>query len=101
MATLSGGETFLASLALALALAGSVRDLAGTAAASRLDAIFIDEGFGALDPETLDVVVDALERLREGDRMVGVITHVPTLAERIPSGLLVEKNGSSSLIRAR
>jgi exonuclease SbcC len=84
VATLSGGETFLASLALALALAGSVRDLAGTAAAARLDAIFIDEGFGALDPDTLDVVLDALERLREGERMVGVISHVAELAQRIP-----------------
>lgn len=100
VATLSGGETFLASLSLALALAAGLRELAGTAA-GRLDAIYIDEGFGALDPETLDVVVDALERLREGDRMVGVITHVPTLAERIPMGLLVEKNGNSSRILAR
>jgi exonuclease SbcC len=97
VATLSGGETFLASLSLALALSAGLSELAGTAA-SRLEAIFIDEGFGALDPETLSVVVDALERLREGDRMVGVITHVPTLAERIPSGLLVEKNGSSRIL---
>jgi exonuclease SbcC len=97
VATLSGGETFLASLSLALALSAGLSELAGTAA-SRLEAIFIDEGFGALDPETLGVVVDALERLHEGDRMVGVITHVPTLAERIPSGLLVEKNGSSRVL---
>jgi len=101
VATLSGGETFLASLALALALAGSVRDLAGTAAAARLDAIFIDEGFGALDPETLDVVVDALERLREGERMVGVISHVDALAERIPQGLVVSKNGGISTVAPR
>jgi exonuclease SbcC len=101
VATLSGGETFLASLALALALAGSVRDLAGTAAASRLDAIFIDEGFGALDPETLDVVLDALERLGEGERMVGVISHVGELAQRIPQGLVVTKNGGVSTVTAR
>jgi exonuclease SbcC len=100
VATLSGGETFLASLSLALALSAGLRELAGTAA-GRLEAMFIDEGFGALDPETLDVVVDALERLREGDRMVGVITHVPMLADRIPSGLAVERNGSSSLIVVR
>lgn len=100
VATLSGGETFLASLSLALALAVGLRELVGTAA-GRLDAIFIDEGFGALDPETLDVVVDALERLREGDRMVGVITHVPTLADRIPTGLVVEKSGASSRIVVR
>ena len=97
VATLSGGETFLASLSLALALSVGLRELAGTAA-GRLEAIFIDEGFGALDPETLNVVVDALERLREGDRMVGVITHVPALAERIPWGLLVEKNGSGRIL---
>jgi exonuclease SbcC len=100
VATLSGGEMFLASLSLALALSVSLRELAGTAA-GRLDAIFIDEGFGALDPETLDVVVDTLERLRESDRMIGVITHVPSLADRIPDGLAVQKNGSSSRILFR
>jgi exonuclease SbcC len=100
VATLSGGETFLASLSLALALSAGLRELAGTAG-GRLEAIFIDEGFGALDLETLDVVVEALERLREGDRMVGVITHVPTLAERIPAGLTVETNGNSSRILVR
>jgi exonuclease SbcC len=63
-------------------------------AAERLDGIFIDEGFGALDLETLDVVIQALQRLREGDRMAGVITHVPTLAEQIPEGRMVESNGS-------
>jgi DNA repair protein SbcC/Rad50 len=101
VATLSGGETFLASLALALALAGSVRDLAGASAAGRLDAIFIDEGFGALDPETLGVVLDALERLREGERMVGVISHVDELAQRIPQGLVVTKVGGSSTVSLR
>lgn len=100
VATLSGGETFLASLSLALALAAGLRELA-SAGAARLDAVFIDEGFGALDPETLGVVLDALERLQRGDRMVGVITHVPELAERIPMGLLVEKNGGSSRILVR
>ncbi len=100
VATLSGGETFLASLSLALALSAGLRDLAG-AAAGRLEAIFIDEGFGALDPETLEVVVEALERLREGERMVGIITHVPTLADRIPAGLVVDKRGASSRILVR
>jgi exonuclease SbcC len=100
VATLSGGETFLASLSLALALAAGLRELA-SAGAARLDAVFIDEGFGALDPETLAVVVDALERLQQGDRMVGVITHVPDLAERIRTGLLVETNGGSSRIVTR
>ncbi len=97
VATLSGGETFLASLSLALALAASITELVGQPG-SRLDAIFIDEGFGSLDPDTLDVVVDALERLQEGDRMVGVITHVPLLAERIPAGLVVERSGGASSV---
>ena len=87
--TLSGGETFLASLSLALSLAGAVRDLAGTAAAARLETILIDEGFGALDQATLDVAIEALERLQQDQRMVGIITHVQELADRIPSGLEV------------
>jgi exonuclease SbcC len=61
-----------------------------------LDAIFIDEGFGALDPGALDTVIDALERLQEGDRMVGVITHVKELADRIPSGLEIQPGTGSS-----
>ncbi len=100
VATLSGGETFLASLSLALALSSGLRELSGVAA-GRLESIFIDEGFGALDPETLDVVVEALEQLRESDRMIGVITHVGTLAEQIPAGLSVEKDGASSRILVR
>lgn len=101
VATLSGGETFLASLALSLALSGSIRDIAGNAAAARLESMFIDEGFGALDAETVDVAVDALERLVENNRMVGVISHVPVLAERISTGLIVEKVGASSTISRR
>ncbi|HZT97575.1 MAG TPA: SMC family ATPase [Chloroflexota bacterium] len=101
VATLSGGETFLASLALALALSGSVRDLAGNVAAARVDSMFIDEGFGALDAETLDTAVDALERLAGDHRMIGVISHVPALAERIPAGLAVTKVGTSSTISRR
>jgi exonuclease SbcC len=100
VATLSGGETFLASLSLALSLSVGLRELAGVAA-NRLEAMFIDEGFGALDVDTLDVVVDALERLGEGDRMVGVISHVETLAQRIPAGLAVQTDGGSSKILAR
>lgn len=80
--TLSGGETFLTSLALALALADEVALLASGGAA-RLDAIFLDEGFGALDPATLDVVASAIEELG-ARRMVGVVTHVRELAERLP-----------------
>jgi DNA repair protein SbcC/Rad50 len=81
--TLSGGETFLASLALALALAEHVRSLSVTDRA-RLDSLFLDEGFGTLDPETLRTVVDAIEQLAGDGRLVGVITHVPELAEQFP-----------------
>jgi exonuclease SbcC len=81
--TLSGGETFLASLALALALSEQVQILAVTEKA-RLDSLFLDEGFGTLDAETLDTVVSAIEQLGGDGRMVGVITHVPDLAERMP-----------------
>jgi exonuclease SbcC len=101
VATLSGGETFLASLALALALAGSVRDLAGNAAAARLESMFIDEGFGALDAETLVDAVNALEQLAGDHRMIGVISHVPALAERIQSGIEVRKVGASSTVVRR
>jgi exonuclease SbcC len=96
--TLSGGETFLASLALALALSRHVGDLAMEGMGAKLEAVFIDEGFGSLDPETLEDVVDALERLREGNLLVGVISHVPLLSERIHSGLKVEKAGGWSSI---
>lgn len=101
--TLSGGETFLASLSLALSLAGAVRDLAGSAAASRLETILIDEGFGALDQATLDVAIEALERLQQDQRMVGIITHVQELADRIPSGLEVVPGvaGAGSRVVAR
>lgn len=99
--TLSGGETFLASLALALALAQGIRDIAGHSAAARLESMFIDEGFGSLDPIALDLAVEALERLREGERMVGVITHVAALAERIPAGIAVEKRGGASVVVLR
>jgi exonuclease SbcC len=79
--TLSGGETFLVSLALALELSEQVQQAAG---AVRLDSLFIDEGFGTLDPETLDTVADAIESLSKTNRMVGVITHVAELHRRLP-----------------
>ncbi len=101
VSTLSGGETFLASLALALALSGSVRDLAGNAAAARLESMFIDEGFGALDGETLETAVDALERLSGDGRMIGVISHVGMLGDRIEAGLDVRKSAGSSTITRR
>lgn len=96
--TLSGGETFMASLALALALSKHVSELAGEGLGARLEAVFIDEGFGSLDPETLEEVIDSLERLRDEELLVGVISHVPTLADRIRSGLEVHKDGGRSTI---
>lgn len=97
--TLSGGETFLASLSLALALADEVADLA-TEGTARLESIFLDEGFGTLDPDTLDVVASAIEELGARGRMVGVVTHVAALAERIPVQFKVTKaSGSASVQR--
>jgi len=95
--TLSGGETFQASLALALALSTQITALA-EAGAARLDSIFLDEGFGTLDAETLEVVAATLEALAQGDRMVGVVTHVAELAERVPVRFRVTRNARTSLI---
>jgi exonuclease SbcC len=93
--TLSGGETFQASLALALALSDQVAGLGATAARS-LDSIFLDEGFGTLDPATLDTVATTLERLSGGDRMVGLVTHVPALANRVPIRFEVSRDAAGS-----
>jgi DNA repair protein SbcC/Rad50 len=95
--TLSGGETFQASLALALALSSQMSTLAA-AGAPRLDSIFLDEGFGTLDPETLEVVAATLETLAQGQRMVGVITHVAALAERVPVRFVVSRNTRTSSV---
>jgi exonuclease SbcC len=95
--TLSGGETFLASLALALALADRVAELA-VEGAPRLESIFLDEGFGTLDPETLDVVIEAIESLRSQDRTVGLVSHVPDLAERVPVRFEVRRTGITSTV---
>lgn len=91
--TLSGGETFLASLALALELSEQVQRASG---AVPLESLFIDEGFGTLDPETLDVVAGALESLPTGGRMVGVITHLPELTDRLPARVRVLKSADGS-----
>ncbi|QYN37848.1 AAA family ATPase [Pseudonocardia sp. DSM 110487] len=98
--TLSGGETFQASLALALALSAQMAGLAAQGAA-RLESIFLDEGFGTLDEANLDVVASTLENLAtRGDRMVGVVTHVPALAERVPVRFVVSRDQrTSSVIR--
>jgi len=95
--TLSGGETFLASLALALALAERVAELS-PAGHAQLDAIFLDEGFGTLDPETLDVVATAIEELGASGRMVGVVSHVAELAERVPTRFEVQRGPDTSTV---
>jgi exonuclease SbcC len=97
-ATLSGGETFFASLALALGLADVVTDEAG---GIRLDTLFIDEGFGSLDDQTLDEVLDVLDQLRERDRAVGIVSHVADLRHRIPAQLHVVKERHGSVVRHR
>jgi exonuclease SbcC len=82
--SLSGGETFQASLAFALALSDHLASLtaANASSAARLDAIFLDEGFGTLDADSLDTVAATIEALAGGGRMVGIVTHVRELAER-------------------
>ncbi len=91
--SLSGGETFLVSLAMALGLASL------NSQQVRVESLFIDEGFGALDPESLHQAVDALERLHESGRKVGVISHVREMTERIPVQIIVRRiaNGRSRL----
>jgi exonuclease SbcC len=95
--TLSGGETFLASLALALALADQVSELA-TEGACPLDSIFLDEGFGTLDPDALDTVAATIEELGTHGRTVGLVTHVRELADRIPVQYRVTKGPASSVV---
>ncbi|WP_229053417.1 AAA family ATPase [Aeromicrobium sp. Leaf350] len=94
--SLSGGEKFQASLALALGLAEVVTSRAG---GLRLDTLFIDEGFGSLDPETLAVTMETLDSLREGGRTIGLISHVEAMKEQIPSQVHIEltADGSSTI----
>lgn len=94
--SLSGGETFLASLSLALGFADVIQAQAGGVS---IDAMFIDEGFGSLDDETCATALKVLDRLAEDDRLVGIISHVSQLKERIPRQLIVEKGQSGSHVR--
>ena len=96
--TLSGGETFQASLALALALS---RQVVGLSAGMRdLNSMFLDEGFGTLDQDTLETVGTTLERLAaDSDRMIGIVTHVAALAERAPVRFVVSHTGATSALR--
>ncbi|MFF0149123.1 exonuclease SbcC [Amycolatopsis sulphurea] len=93
--TLSGGESFLASLSLALGLADVV---AGETGGALLDTLFVDEGFGTLDAETLDVVMNILDELRAGGRVVGLVSHVEELRQRIPTRLRVRKARAGSTV---
>ncbi len=94
--TLSGGETFLASLALALSLAEQIATAATGPVA--LESRFIDEGFGALDAETLDIATGAIETLGAGERTVGVITHVADMADRMPIRYVVSRTAAGSRV---
>ncbi len=97
--SLSGGETFLSSLALALGLAEVVTARAG---GIRLDTLFIDEGFGSLDGDTLDVAMRTLDELRQGGRTVGVISHVEAMQDQIPAQLRVRATSEGpSVIETR
>ena len=96
--TLSGGETFLASLALALTLAEHLAEMA-TSATPRLESIFLDEGFGSLDAATLDVVAAAIEELGATGRTVGLVTHVRDLAERVPVRYEVRRGPAGSTVQ--
>jgi exonuclease SbcC len=97
VSSLSGGETFQASLALALGVADTVQAHSGGVA---LETLFIDEGFGTLDPDNLQLAMDELDRLRQGGRMVGIISHVGALRERIRQGIevLAGERGSRVLV---
>ncbi len=95
-ATLSGGETFVVSLALALGLADVIMNEAG---GQMLDTLFVDEGFGSLDADTLDDVLDVLDTLREGGRIIGVVSHVTEMRERIPTQLAVTKGREGSTLQ--
>ncbi|MBI4213294.1 MAG: SMC family ATPase [Chloroflexi bacterium] len=98
--TLSGGETFLASLALALTMAESLPNLAPGQRVA-LDSIFIDEGFGSLDAEALERAAEALDALRAENRLVCVITHLKELAERMPARIEVLKGEAGSRVEVR
>ena len=96
VSTLSGGESFMASLALALGLSDVVQSRSGGV---RLDAMFIDEGFGSLDENALRQAMELLTRLAGGARLVGVISHMPELKERIERKVIVTKTVSGSKLR--
>lgn len=96
--TLSGGESFKASLSLALGMSDVIQAMNG---GIKVDTLFIDEGFGALDAESLDQACETLMGLVEHDRLIGIISHVPELRERIDCQLVVDKTNSGSSVKIR
>ena len=96
--TLSGGESFKASLSMALGLADVVQAYSG---GIQLDTMFIDEGFGTLDPESLDNAIECLMDLQKDGRLVGIISHVPELKERIDARLEVTTTNKGSMAKFR
>ena len=93
--TLSGGETFMAALALALGLA----DVVSAGSNYSIGALFVDEGFGSLDGDSLDTVIDVLRSLQDGGRMVGVISHVQELKDALPDGITIQPTNHGSVAR--
>jgi len=96
--TLSGGETFKASLALALGMSDCIQARNG---GTQVETLFIDEGFGALDEESLEQSCMVLQSLAGSNRMIGIISHVPELRERIESQIIIEKKNYGSSVRIR
>lgn len=94
VSTLSGGESFLASLALALGLSDVVSNNSGVV---RIDTIFIDEGFGSLSPSALNQAIKMLDSLAQSDTLVGIISHVETLKNRIDNKIVIEKTNEGSI----
>ncbi len=93
---LSGGETFLVALSLSLSMAEQLAELTGTS--SRLECVLLDEGFGSLDQESIDIVASVLDELASGGRTVGIVTHVQELSERIPVRFEVTKGPETSTV---
>ena len=93
--TLSGGEGFMASLSLALGLADVVSAEVG---GRRLESLFVDEGFGSLDDDHLNEVMDILDGLREHGRLIGVVSHVAAMKDRIPKQLIITKSQAGSTV---
>ena len=93
--TLSGGESFQASLSLALGLSDEIQSMAG---GIRLDAMFVDEGFGSLDEDSLNQAIRSLNDLAQGQRLVGIISHVGELKDRIDKKIVITKNRSGERV---